>query len=145
MANKKSTKSKTVNTNDSGGSNISIGGSVSGSNIVVGDHNTVTQSVNTQANEITNYFEVIYRQIETRQEDPQVDKEEIIETVQRIEQETAKGEEANPAKVDRWLSTLTDMAPDIGEVVISTLANPAAGIATVIRKIAEKAKEGSQK
>jgi hypothetical protein len=145
MANKKSTKPKTDDAKDSGGNSISVGGNVSGSNIVMGNHNTVTQSVNTQANEIANYFEVIYRQIETRQEDPQVDKEEIVETVQRIEQETAKGEEANPAKVDRWLSTLSDMAPDIGEVVLSTLTNPAAGIATVIRKIAEKAKEASQK
>jgi hypothetical protein len=36
------------------------------------------------------------------------------------------------------------MAPDIGEVVLASLTNPAAGIATVIRKVAQKAKEESQ-
>ena len=33
------------------------------------------------------------------------------------------------------------MAPDILEVITATLANPVSGIATVIQKIAAKAKE----
>jgi hypothetical protein len=142
MAGKKSTKS---NTTGSGGNNINIGGSVKGGNIVVGNNNRVTQTTGMSGDEIVKLFETVYTRIEKRKDDPAVDKEEITQTVQRIEEETAKGEEANPGKVDRWLKTLNDMAPDIGEVVISCLTSPAAGIATVIRKIGEKAKAESQK
>ena len=145
MADKKSTKSKTESTTGTGGNNIHIGGGVSGSNIVAGNNNKINQSVGVQADELAKLFQGVYQKIDKRGEDPEVDKEEIVQTVQRIEQETAKGEDANSGKVERWLSTLNDMAPDIGEVVISCLTSPAAGIATVIRKIAEKAKEGSKK
>ena len=145
MANKKSTKSKATDTKGSRGGSIRIGGNVSGSNLVVGDHNKINQSTGVKADELAKLFETVYQRIEKRPEDPKVDKEEITETVQRIEQETVKGEEANPSKVDRWLQTLNGMAPDIGEVVIASLTNPAAGIATVIRKIAEKAKADPQK
>ena len=145
MPGKKSSKSKTTPPRRTGGNTLTIGGKVGGNNaIIVGNQNTLNQSVNTQANEIANLFEVAYQRIEERKQDPQVDKEEITQAVQRIEQETAKGEEANPDKVDRWLKTLTGMAPDIGEVVISCLTSPAAGIAAVIRKIAEKAKAESK-
>ena len=143
MADKKSSKAKKGD--DKGGSNIHIGGSVSRSNLVVGDHNKITQSNGLQADEIAKLFAIAYQKIEARPEDPQVDKEEITQTVQRIEQETVKGEEANPGKVERLLTTLSGMAPDIGEVVLASLTNPAAGIATVLRKIAEKAKAESQK
>jgi hypothetical protein len=33
------------------------------------------------------------------------------------------------------------MAPDIFEVAVDTLTNPVRGVATVIRKVAEKARE----
>ena len=104
MADKKSSKAKTENSK--GGSNIHIGGSVSGSSLVVGDHNKITQSNGLQAAEIAKLFEIAYQKIEARPEDPRVDKEEITQTVQRIEQETVKGEEANPGKVERLLTTL---------------------------------------
>lgn len=143
MADKKSSKPKSAD--DKGGSNIHIGGSVNGSNIVVGNHNQITQSSGVSGDEIAKLFANVYQKIEARPEDPQVEKEEIVQAVQRIEQETVKGEEANPGKVERLLTTLSGMAPDIGEVVLASLTNPAAGIATVLRKIAEKAKAESQK
>jgi uncharacterized protein associated with vWA-MoxR-VMAP ternary system len=142
MADKKSSKAKTEN--DKGGNNIHIGGSVSGSNIVVGNHNKITQSNGLSGDEIAKLFAIAYQKIEARPEDPQVDKEEITQTVQRIEQETVKGEEANPGKVERLLTTLSGMAPDIGEVILASLTNPAVGIAAVIRKVAQKAKEEAQ-
>ena len=143
MADKKSSKAKKEN--DKGASNIHIGGSVSGSNLVVGDHNQITQSNGVSGDEIAKLFEIAYQKIKARPEDPQVDKEEITQAVQRIEQETVKGEEANPGKVERLLTTLSGMAPDIGEVILASLTNPAAGIAAVIRKVAQKAKEEAQK
>lgn len=94
--------------------------------------------------ELARLFKDIYRQIEERAPDPDVDKEELAETVQKIESEAAKGEEANPSKVERWLKFLGGMAPDILEVAAAALANPVAGVATAIRKIAEKAQAGAK-
>jgi hypothetical protein len=94
--------------------------------------------------ELARLFAGVYRQIEARPEDPDVDKAELAETVQKIEQEAAKGDEANPTKTERWLRFLGQMAPDILDVTVACLTSPIAGVATVIRKIAEKAKEEAQ-
>ena len=69
-----------------------------------------------------------------------MDKTELTETVQKIEQEAVKGEAANPTKVERWLKFLAGMAPDIWDVTVASLANPVAGIATALRKVVDKAK-----
>ena len=140
MADNNSSKAKKAYTKEADGSSIYIGGSVDGSNIIAGNNNRITQSRGIQGNEIAKLFAIIYQKIEVRPEDPKVDKEEITQAVQRIEQETTKGEEANPDKFERLLKTVGGMAPEIGEVILATLTSPAAGIATVIRKIAEKAK-----
>ena len=64
-----------------------------------------------------------------------------IETVQKIEKETAQGDAANPLEVERRLKTLVLMAPDIFDVTVACLTSAVAGIAMAIRKVAEKAKE----
>ena len=83
----------------------------------------------------------IYQQTDTRPEDPDVDKAEIATKVKQIEKEVAKGEEANPKKVERWLGNLAGMAKDIFDVTAACLTSPVAGIAEVIKKVAAKAKE----
>jgi hypothetical protein len=88
-------------------------------------------------------FQNIYKAIESRPEDPLVEKEEITQTVQRIEKETAKKEEAEPAKIERWLGTLAKVAPDILDIVVAVLTNPALGITTALRKIASNYREQS--
>ena len=106
-----------------------------------GHDKVVTYNYGSSAADLTTLFEAIQQQIKDRPEDSNVDKEEISDEVKRIGQEAAKGDEANPKKVERWLSNLAGMAPDILEVTVASLTNPAAGVATVIRKIAEKARE----
>jgi hypothetical protein len=115
-------------------------GDVSGTGTAIGHGAQATVTQSSGKTEITNLFQDVYQKIEERPEDPDVDKEEVTETVEKIEAEAAKGEEANPKKVERWLKTLGMMAPDILEVTAACLANPVAGVTTVIRKIAEKAK-----
>ena len=90
--------------------------------------------------ELAKLFKEIYKQIEERPEDPDVDKEELAETVEKVEKEAAKGEKANPTKVERWLKFLGGMAPDILKVTAAALANPVAGVGTAIGLIAEKAR-----
>lgn len=124
-----------------GGDKISVGDITSSTGIAIGRGAQATVSQGLGGDEIARLFEAIYQQIEARPADPDVDKEELTETVQKIEKETAKGDAANPSKVERWLKTLALMASDIFDVTVACLTSPVAGIAAVIRKVAEKAKE----
>ena len=90
--------------------------------------------------DLARLFADIYKQIEARPPDPDVDKEELVETVEKVEEEAAQGEEANPRKVERWLRFLGEMAPDILDVTVACLTHPLAGVGAVIRKVAEKAR-----
>ena len=90
---------------------------------------------------VTEAFINIYKQIESRSIDPNVDKQEITQTIQKIEDEVNKSEDANTSKLQRWLQNLEEMAPDIFSVVIATLSSPQLGITTVIQKIIEKTKK----
>jgi hypothetical protein len=121
------------------GDKITVG-DVSGTGIAIGRgaQAAVTQGLGGQ--DIATLFAAVYQQIETRPEDPDVDKAELTETVQKVEAEAAKGEEASPKRIERWLKYLGSMAPDVLDVTVACLTNPVAGVATVIRKIAEKAK-----
>lgn len=128
-----------------GGDRISVGG-VSGDNVAIAAGRGAQAEANTgvSGGELAELFAAVYRAIEDRPEDPDVDKEELVATAQHIEAEAAKDEEANPNKVERWLHNLAAMAPDIVEVVVGCLTHPAAGVGTVIRKIAEKARAEAQ-
>ena len=119
------------------GGNVTVGGDV------VGRDKITTTTTGLDAStlvELTKQFAKIYQKIDARPEDPNVDKTEIKDTVQKIEEEVKKGEQANPAKVERWLKFLAGMADDISQVVASTLASPIAGVAKAIQLIAKKAK-----
>jgi len=130
--------SRVINT---GGGNYFEGNVNTSGGEFVGGNKVVTYNYGASAADLGTLFAAIQAQIKNRPEDPDVDKEEISAEVERIEQEVAKGEGANPRKVARWLGNLAAMAPDILEVTVASLTNPAAGVATVIRKIAEKARE----
>jgi hypothetical protein len=115
-------------------------GDVSGEAVIAAGRGTqATRGGGVDAAALAEAFAAIYAKIEARLPDPDVDADEMTETVQKIEQEAAKGEEARPKRVERWFRTLAMMAPDICEVTAACLANPALGVATVIRKVAAKA------
>lgn len=114
------------------GKTVNIGGDVVGGNkVVTNDYGAADE------------FKKIRKLIEKRRNDPSVDKDEIKNTVDNIENEVKKGDKANPAKVERWLKFLASMADDIFQVTAATLANPVAGVAKAVQLIAQKAKEGS--
>lgn len=121
------------------GDNIRVG-DVSQSYVAVGRQARVTVTHGLQGEELARLFAPAYQRIEARPEDPNVDKSEIKETVQKIEQEVAQGEQANPTKMKRWLKTLEEVAPDILEVIVTALVNPGSAVATVVRKLAENAR-----
>jgi hypothetical protein len=47
--------------------------------------------------------------------------------------------EAQQSFLEKRLVNILRMAPDIGQVIVATLVNPAAGVALVLQKIAQKA------
>jgi hypothetical protein len=116
---------------------------ITGDGNVVGDHSqaTVVRQEGLGSGELAALFEGVYRAIEVRPPDADLEKEEAVEVVEKIEAEAAKGEAANPRKVERWLRTLAMMGDDIVDVTTACLLNPVAGVATVIKKIAAKARE----
>lgn len=124
-----------------GGAYVGGGVQVSGGDFVGRDQVVYGDKVHgVGGEELAKLFASVYQKIEERPEDPDVDKEELAETVQKVEKEAAKGEEANPTKVERWLKFLGGMAPDILKVTAAALANPLAGVGTAIGLIAEKAR-----
>ena len=114
--------------------NIRIGGSVSRSNIVVGNNNIVTNNTSTQ-----NIFAPVYDAIKQSSRSTQ-DKEDLQAEVQEIEATVSQSESIDEPWLTRRLRALKKIAPDIAEVALSALAGPGAAIATVAKKIAEKVK-----
>jgi hypothetical protein len=133
-------RDQTVYDDKVGGDKITVG-DISGTGVAIGRGARAAVTQGLGGAEIARLFEAVYQKIEARPEDPDVDKAELTQTVEKIQREAAKGEAANPNKVERWLKTLGMMAPDILEVTAACLLNPIAGIGTVIRKVVEKAGE----
>jgi hypothetical protein len=89
-------------------------------------------------------FELLEEKIKARPEDPNVDKQEVQEQVNQIKAEAAKGETANPNKLERWIRNLAEMAPDIVDVMVASLGGPISGLTAVIQKIAVRVKAESE-
>ena len=93
--------------------------------------------------EMEKLFKHAHKRIQVRPEDPKVAQAKLENQVKKIEAEAAKGEAADPSKLERWLKTLAQMAPDIVEVMAASLAGPVAGFTLVFKKIVERAKAAS--
>ena len=126
-----------------GGDQMIIDGNISGSYVAQGRNArlSVHQTTGSQAAELKELFETVYRQIQSRPVDKNVDKGEISATVQKIEAESAKGKKANESKLERWMGDLGRMAPDILDVILASLGGPVSGFTAVFKKIAERAKK----
>ena len=141
MARKKSTKKAA-----SGGTSYEISGRVDHGGVAVMGPNakvSVQQGQGVQADELTAMFEAVFKKIETMPANPDVEKEEIVETVQKIQNEASKTDQANPNKLERWLTNIAQMAPDILDVMAASLAGPVAGFTAVFKKIVDKARQAA--
>ncbi len=127
---------RSVNT----GGGAYVGGNVSvdhDSTFVGRDDNSTT---GLSGDEVTQLFASIYQQIDARPNTAPQDKEDLKAEVTDLQTEVAKGDEANETFLERRLRNIKRMAPDILEVVVSSFANPALGLATAVRKVMNKAK-----
>ena len=121
------------------GGTVNVGGDVVGRDKIVTTYGVGAGEIA----ELARQFAQIYQKIDAQPADPDVDKAELKGTVQKIEEEVKKGEQANPAKVERWLKFLAEMSEDVFQVTVATLANPVAGVAKAVQLIAQKAKGAS--
>jgi hypothetical protein len=124
---------------DKGG--VYIGGGVKGSNIVTGDHNKVANQESAREALFTDLFKAIEQRPATSQED----REDLKVNVAEIKTEAEKGEQADASFLTRRLRHIERIAPDIVEVVLASMTNPAAGFATLITKVAERAHKSATK
>lgn len=140
MPKTRKSKNRTEPKYNQGDKNV-ISGSVSGGIVTQGRNAKVfvTQNSGVDLGEVESLFSQLYQQIEARPEDPNVEKEEIAHTVQQLEKETARGEEANQTKMERWMANLNQMAPDIVDVILASLGGPVSGVTAVLKKVAERA------
>ena len=122
---------------DKGG--VFIGGDAQSSNIVTGDHDQVgNQGAAQEA-----LFAELIKKIEQRPNTSADDREDLKTTIAEIKAEAEKGEQVNESFLSRRLRNIERIAPDIAEVILATLTNPAAGFATIVRKVAERARKSA--
>jgi hypothetical protein len=121
-----------------GGLNISSGRDLSVGGDVVGRDKTTT-TINVSG--LEKAFGEVDKKVDALPVPADV-KAEVKENVEKVKEEVKKGEQADPAKIERWLKVIGTMTPDIVQVIGAALVNPAAGVGTAIRLIARKAQQG---
>ena len=111
---------------------VVVQGNISNSKIVTGDHSRIASS---------SKFSTIYKQVEERSDLSSTDKTDLKSELQTFEDEDKKGPESNEGFLAQKLRNIRRIAPDILDVIIATIANPAAGFGMIAKKVAEKMKQ----
>lgn len=123
-----------------GNVNIKKGDFVNGDKtVIVGNDNKIGNRETTQQI----FFEELIRKVEQRPDTSDEEREDLKATIDEFKTETQEGKKANEKILSRHLRNIKRIAPDIADVMLSTLANPAAGFAVVIQKVAKKAQESA--
>ena len=115
-----------------GGIKITGNVSITNSN-VAGRDNVEKKVVNVNVS-----FAPVYHALQENATIPPETKKNVEESVKQIEQEVKKGDKAKPSFVQERLQNIERMAPDIGEVIIATLLDPATGISLAVKKVINK-------
>lgn len=116
---------------------------ITGDGNVVGDHSSATVVKIRQAPDpgaVARAFRDFYAAVEAHPDIPPQEQADLQAELQELEQEVAKGGEADEGFLARRLRNVGRMAPDILEVVLATFANPAAGLGLVAKKVADRIK-----
>lgn len=99
-----------------------------------------TKNIGAGAAEAAELFEKLFAAIEKNPKLSQEEKADVKAEVEEVKAEAEKGEEASESFLTRRLRSIGRMAPDILEVVLATIGNPAAGLGLVAKKVADKMK-----
>lgn len=91
---------------------ISVGAITNSSAVALGTGAQATSTTST-GNDLAAVFAQLNQWIAARAESADDEKDELRETVQRLEKELAKGQGANEGRLSRWLTTLVGLAPEL--------------------------------
>ncbi len=69
-------------------------------------------------------------------------KTKLLENLKSLETKT---DESDETEVEGIIQSVTEYAPDVAEIAISTLINPASGVTTLVQKVAMRIAEGKKK
>jgi len=128
MAKKKKSGSQVIQ----GGINITGNVTIKGGKVAARD-NVEKNVTNVQIS-----FAPVYHALEENATVPPNVKKKVEADVKEIEKEVKKGEAAKVSFIQQRLENIEKMAPDIADVMITTLTNPAAGISLAVKKVLEK-------
>lgn len=136
------TTTTTTNFGNVGGSVIT--GNVGG-NVDASMHTTTTSTSGITADDVAKLFDSLYKRIESKPKEDQPAIKDAVDTIKQAAQaEAVEGKAPDEKAVTAAAKSLAVDAPDLltdaADVALATLANPAAGVIMLIRKIAEKAK-----
>ena len=118
---------------------VFVGGNVEGSNLVTGNHN----QVGIQNSDRDALFNDLLTRIDQRPNTSPEDREDLKTSVAEIKSESEKGEQADETFLTRRFRNIKRIAPDIAEVLLATLANPMAGFAAIVKKVAAHAQRSA--
>ena len=93
---------------------------------------------NIEKNVINVSFAPVYHALKENATIPPETKKTVEQSVKQIEQEVKKGDKAKPTFIRERLQNIQKMTPDIAQVVIATLQNPAVGISLAVKKVINK-------
>src|SRR3972149_2878255 len=120
-----------------GASGVTISGNAAGRDNVI----TTTTTTGMTAVDFAKIFETINAKVEKATPAVKEDVRDAVETIKaEAQKEAVEGKPPDEKAVKMSSQALVSMAPDILEVAAATLANPAAGVALIIRKVLDRAK-----
>jgi hypothetical protein len=115
-----------------------FGGSVSAGRDVIGGDKLVLGDEGASGAELAQLFAPVYAHIGQTAAARGTDAASVTDTVRNIQGEAGKAEAADPKRIEGWLTTLADLAPDVLETVVTALTNPGAAVANAVRIAAEQ-------
>jgi hypothetical protein len=130
-----------INAWDVNSNNINVGDIIGNQGVAVGSN--IRQNINitqgTSSDEIAKAFSTLLEAVQAKPDGPE--KTMAQTAVQGLQEEAAKDKQADESNVQKWISFLGTMAPDIWKVAVDTFTNPVKGLSTVFEKVAERAKQ----
>ncbi len=82
-----------------------------------------------------NPFRELVQRLEDMPDSPE--KEITVRMLQQLMTESEKGEEADKEAIKGLVGKVAKVLPDIAEIAINTIINPASGVTTLVQKVVE--------
>ena len=82
----------------------------------------------------------MYKKLAQMPDSPE--KDEAEQKLRKLLEESQKGEDADEEKVEELLKGVVSVLPDVAEITINTLINPASGLTSLIQVIAKRVSGG---